>query len=49
MRYLSVVPAIIAAIAMSCKLEERTAAIFTVSAIAYAGYIFMYMRVLSVF
>ena len=49
MRYLSVVPAIIAAIAMSCKSEERTAAIFTVSAIAYAGYIFMYMRVLSVF
>ena len=49
MRYLSVVPAIIAAIAMSCKSEERTAAIFTVSAIAYACYIFMYMRVLSVF
>lgn len=49
MRYLSVVPAIIAAIAMSCKSEERTAAIFTVSALAYAGYIFMYMRVLSVF
>ncbi len=45
----SVVPAIIAAIAMNCKSEERTAAIFTVSAIAYAGYIFMYMRVLSVF
>ena len=49
MRYLSVVPAVIAAIAMSCKSEERTAAIFTVSAIAYAGYTVMYMCVLSVF